>query len=87
MVKKEFDYIIIGGGINSLISAALLSQKNKSVILFESNNTVGGMASTTEFSNGFRCNLVYDYIKWIDDRLIKKLNICLLYTSPSPRDS
>ena len=75
MVKKEFDYIIIGGGINSLISAALLSQKNKSVILFESNNTVGGMASTTEFSNGFRCNLVYDYIKWIDDRLIKKLNI------------
>ena len=30
MVKKEFDYIIIGGGINSLISAALLSQKNKS---------------------------------------------------------
>ena len=52
----------------------LLSKKNKSVILFESNNKLGGMASTTEFYNGFRCNLVYDYIKWIDDRLIKKLS-------------
>ncbi len=75
MVNNKFDYIVIGGGINSLISAGLLSKKNKSVILFESGNQLGGMASTTEFSKGFRCNLVYDYIKWIDHRIIKNLGI------------
>ena len=33
------------------------------------------MASTSEFSPGFRCNLVYDYIKWLDERVLKELNI------------
>ncbi|MFL3000923.1 MAG: phytoene desaturase family protein [Cytophagales bacterium] len=75
MVDKKFDYIVIGGGINSLISAALLSKKNKSVLLFESCDQIGGMASLNEFSPGFKCNLIYDYIKWIDDRVIKNLKI------------
>ena len=75
MVKDKFDYIVIGGGINSLISAALLANKNKSVLLFESNDKVGGMASSNEFLPGFKCNLIYDYIKWIDNRVIKDLKI------------
>ena len=75
MVNDKFDYIVIGGGINSLISAALLANKNKSVLLFESNDKVGGMASSNAFSPGFRCNLIYDYIKWIDNRVIKDLKI------------
>jgi len=33
------------------------------------------MASTKEFSPGFKCNMVYDYIRWIDQRLIKLLNL------------
>ena len=75
MVNNKYDYIVIGGGLNSLIAAALLAKKNNSVILFESNNSLGGMASTYEFSSGFRCNLVYDYIKWLDERVLKELNI------------
>ena len=74
MVNKKYDYIVIGGGLNSLIAAALLAKKKKSVILFESNDSLGGMASTSEFSPGFRCNLVYDYIKWLDERVLKELN-------------
>ena len=79
MVNDKFDYIVIGGGINSLISAALLANKNKSVLLFESNDKVGGMASSNAFSPGFRCNLIYDYIKWIDNIVIKDLKINLYY--------
>ena len=75
MVNNKYDYIVIGGGLNSLIAAAVLAKKNNSVILFESNNSLGGMASTYEFSSGFRCNLVYDYIKWLDERVLKELNI------------
>ena len=70
-IPQSAKAIVIGGGINSLISAALLSKKNKSVLLFESCEQIGGMASLNEFSPGFKCNLIYDYIKWIDDRVIK----------------
>ena len=36
MVTKEYDIIIVGGGINSLTAAALLAKKNKSILLLES---------------------------------------------------
>ena len=75
MVTKEYDIIIVGGGINSLTAAALLAKKNKSILLLESRDELGGMATLEEFSPGFKCNMVYDYIRWIDPRLLKKLNL------------
>ena len=72
---KQYDAIVIGGGINSLAAAALLAQEEKSILLLESRDTLGGMASSYEFTPGFRCNMVYDYIRWIDPRLIKRLNL------------
>ena len=72
---KHYDAIVIGGGINSLAVAALLAQEEKSILLLESRDTLGGMASSYEFTPGFRCNMVYDYIRWIDPRLIKLLNL------------
>jgi phytoene dehydrogenase-like protein len=75
MVTKEYDIIIVGGGINSLTAAALSAKKNKSILLLESRDELGGMATLEEFSPGFKCNMVYDYIRWIDPRLIKKLNL------------
>ena len=75
MVTKEYDIIIVGGGINSLTAAALLAKKNKSILLLESRDELGGMATLEEFSPGFKCNMIYDYIRWIDPRIIKKLNL------------
>ena len=72
---KQYDAIVIGGGINSLAAAALLSQKEKSVLLLEAKDTLGGMAASEEFAPGFKCNMVYDYIPWIDSRLIERLNL------------
>ena len=75
MVTKEYDIIIVGGGINSLTAAALLAKKNKSILLLESRDELGGMATLEEFSPGFKCNMVYDYIRWIDPRLLNKLKL------------
>ena len=75
MVTKEYDIIIVGGGINSLTAAALSAKKNKSILLLESRDELGGMATLEEFSPGFKCNMIYDYIRWIDPRIIKKLNL------------
>ena len=83
---KQYDAIVIGGGINSLAVAALLAQDKFSILLLESKNMLGGMSSSYEFSSGFRCNMVYDYIRWIDPRLINKLDLHkygLSYSTPS----
>ena len=71
----QYDAIVVGGGINSLAVAALLAQENKSILLLESRDALGGLSSTHEFTSGFKCNMVYDYIRWIDPRLIKLLNL------------
>ena len=43
---KNYDAIVIGGGINGLSLATLLSTKNQSVLLIEARNNIGGMASS-----------------------------------------
>ena len=82
----DYDVIVIGGGINSLTAAALLGKSGKTVLLLEACQQVGGMASIVEFTPGFRCNIINDYIKWIDPRLLKQLHLeeyGLEFESPS----
>ena len=71
----HYDIIVIGGGLNSLITASILGQSGKKVLLLEAREQIGGLASTTEFVPGFQCNLINDVVKWIDPRVIKKLNL------------
>jgi len=83
----HYDAIVVGGGINSLAVAALLAQEKKSILLLESRDALGGLSSTHEFASGFKCNMVYDYIRWIDPRLIKRLSLQkygLKMISPDP---
>ena len=72
---KHYDAIVIGSGINSLSSAALLAKTGKKVIILESRNEIGGMASTVEFSPGYQCNIINDTIKWVSPKLLDELNI------------
>ena len=72
---RHYNVIIIGSGINSLSSAALLGKAQKKVLVLESRDTIGGLASTIEFSPGFRCNAINDSIKWINPNLFSELNI------------
>lgn len=87
MVMADYDVIVVGGGINSLTAAALLGQAGKKVILLEARDKDGGMAATEEFAPGFHCNLVNDYLRWIDPRLLSKLNLAqfgLKMINPDP---
>ena len=72
---SNYNVIVIGGGINSLVTANLLGQAGRKVILLEAREQVGGMAATLEFTPGFKCNLLYDHINWIDPRILKKLDL------------
>ena len=72
---NHYNSIVIGGGINSLTTSAILAKEEKYVLLLETRSKVGGMASTEEFAPGFRCNVAYDYCRWIDPRLLDQLNL------------
>ena len=75
MEMNKFDVIIIGSGINSLTAASILSKTGNSVQVLEARNEIGGLASTSEFAPGFKCNVINDTIKWIDPRIMKKLDL------------
>ena len=72
---NNYDVIVIGGGINGLATASILSKAGKRTLVLESRNTVGGMASSMEFTPGYKCNVFNDTIKWIDPRLEKLLKL------------
>ena len=71
----QYDIIVIGSGINSLVAASIIAKTGKKVLILESREKIGGLASTNEFAPGFRCNAIYDTLKWIDPRIIKELQI------------
>ena len=71
----QFDAIVIGGGVNSLVTAAILGKAGKKVLVLECRNEVGGLASTKEFAPGFKCNVIHDTLKWIDPRIMAELNL------------
>jgi len=50
---EQFDIIVVGGGVNSLVTASILGQSRKKVLLLEARNQIGGLASTTEFAPGY----------------------------------
>lgn len=52
-MTDTFDAIVVGGGHNGLVCAALLAKAGKSVLLLEANSGVGGAAVTREFAKGY----------------------------------
>lgn len=47
------DVIVIGGGLNGLVAAAMLAKRMASVVVIDRQPGVGGAAATSEFSPGF----------------------------------
>ena len=71
----NYDSIVIGSGVNSLVAATMLGKKGKKVLLLEARNKIGGLSSSLEFGDGYKCNMIYDSIKWIDPRVLKELEL------------
>ena len=50
MAKRNWDFIIVGSGINSLVCAALLGKRGHSVCVLERNDRLGGCIRTEEIT-------------------------------------
>lgn len=55
----SFDAIVIGGGHNGLVCAALLARGGRKVLVLEAEGEVGGAARTEEFFPGFRASTAH----------------------------
>lgn len=53
MSKSKTDVVIIGSGINSLLCAAILGKRGKSVLVLERNSVAGGCIRTEELFPGY----------------------------------
>jgi phytoene dehydrogenase-like protein len=49
------DVIVIGGGVNGLVTATLLAKAGLKTLVLERTDRVGGCARTSEVAPGFRC--------------------------------
>ena len=72
---KRYDAIVVGGGVNGLTAAACLGKSGRRVLLLEKNDTVGGLASTEQFTDGYKSNTVIDFVPWINDQVVSELKL------------
>ena len=93
--KKTYDVIIVGGGGHGLGTAYYLAKEHgiKNIAVIEKGWLGGGNTgrNTTIIRSNYLWNesaYLYDHSIKLWENLSKELNynICLLYTSPSPRD-
>ena len=49
----QYDIIVIGSGINSLVAASIIAKAGKKVLVLEAREEIGGLASINEFAPGF----------------------------------
>jgi len=57
MEGKKYDVIVVGAGLSGLTSADNLSQANKSVLVLEAADRVGGRTASVEFADGSYADL------------------------------
>ncbi len=78
---SDYDAIVIGAGHNGLTAAAVMARGGMRVLCLEKNHFIGGMATTTELTEGFRFELAGSIQFPIPDEIFEDLGFdtCPIY--------
>ncbi|MBN9251841.1 MAG: NAD(P)/FAD-dependent oxidoreductase, partial [Mesorhizobium sp.] len=71
----SFDCIVVGGGHNGLVAAALLGKSGRKVLVLEAAAEVGGAARTEEFAPGFRTSSLAHVLNRLHPDVVKELDL------------
>ena len=71
----EFDAVVIGGGVNGLVCAALLAQAKRRVAVVEALGRVGGACQTGDIVAGHRVSTFAHLIGPLDATVVKSLKL------------
>ncbi|MBL8577569.1 MAG: NAD(P)/FAD-dependent oxidoreductase [Mesorhizobium sp.] len=69
------DVIVIGGGHNGLVCAALLAKSGRKVLVLEAASEFGGGARTEELAPGFRVSSVAHLLNRLHPDVVKELDL------------
>jgi phytoene dehydrogenase-like protein len=70
----SFDAIVIGGGHNGLVCAAILAKSGCKVLVLEAASELGGVARTEEFHPGFRASAAH-VLNRLHPEVVKSLEL------------
>jgi phytoene dehydrogenase-like protein len=56
---RQYDAVVIGGGHNGIVAAAVLARSGRKALLLEAASELGGAARTHEFAPGFRASMAH----------------------------
>lgn len=78
MAKKaanEYDAIVVGAGVNGLVTAAYLAGAGQRVLVLERRPIVGGTLTTEEVHEDFRYDVCRHDTGWLPERIIGELKL------------
>lgn len=71
----RYDVIVIGGGHNALVCATRLAEADRTVLLLEANQRVGGAAVTREFADGFHVSGAAQFLYQLQPAVAKAMGL------------
>lgn len=71
----RYDVIVIGGGHNALVCATQLAEAERTVLLLEANDVIGGAAVTREFADGFRVSAASQFLYQLQPAVRKSMGL------------